>query len=343
MISKDTFIRPGMTAIAAVIALSSTPLLAQDAAPQTATPNAVPTQVTPPTVVPTAPTNAVPTTVTPPAATTVAPQPATPVIELAPPAPAASTPVEAAPPAAVSAPEPAARPTPARAASARAETPRPAASQRNAAPVPAAPAEAQPATPPAAVEAAPAPTAAPLPVEAAPVEEAATPAAATAASNDTLPLIGAGALAVLALGAAGFALSRRRRRDDVFADETVEAEPMMAEQPAPAFARETAPAPVAATAAAASLPNGFDISRYGRHVQAAYRGPTPDNPFVSLKKRLTRAHFYDMQEARAAESGAAPAPRAQTPSPRPAQDRFEVRSSSRGDARTGGFRPAYQH
>lgn len=335
MISKDTFIRPGMTAIAAVIALSSTPLLAQDAAPQTASPNAVPTQVTPPAVVPTAPTNAVPTT--------IAPQPATPVIELAPPAPAASTPVEAAPPAAASAPEPAARPAPARAASPRAETPRPAVSQRSTTPVPAAPAEAQRATPPAAVEVAPAPTPAPLPVEAAPVGEAATPAVATTASNDTLPLIGAGALAVLALGAAGFALSRRRRRDDTFADETVEAEPMMAEQPAPALARETAPAPVAATAAAAALPNGFDISRYGRHVQAAYRGPTPDNPFVSLKKRLTRAHFYDMQEARATESGAAPAPQVQTASPRPAQDRFEVRSPSRGNARTGGFRPAYQH
>ncbi len=162
--------------------------------------------------------------------------------------------------------------------------------------------------------------------------------------DGTLPLVGAGALAVLALGAAGFALSRRRRRDDVFADETVEAEPMMADpiaRPAPAFAREAAPVAVPA-AAAATLPNGFDVSRYGHHVQAAYRGPTPDNPFVSLKKRLTRAHFYDMQEARAAHGDAGSTTQAQAPVTRPAPDRFEVRSPARGTAQTGGFRPAFQ-
>lgn len=330
MISKDTIIRPGMTAIAAVIALSSTPLFAQDAAPQT-TPNTVPAQVAPPTVVPTAPSTSIPTTVTPPAATTVALQPATPVIELAPPAAVTPAPVEAAP--VVRATE---RP-------ARAATPRPAASQRNAAPAPATPVEARPTTPPAAVEATPVPIA--VEAEAAPVEEAAPPAAATISNNDTLPLVGAGALAVLALGAAGFALSRRRRRDDMFAEETVAAEPMTAAPaapPAPAFAREAAPMRIPAAAAAATLPNGFDISRHGRHVQAAYRGPTPDNPFVSLRKRLTRAHFYDMQEAQAAETGAAPTSQAAAPALRPAQDRFEVRSPARGNAQTGSFRPAFQ-
>ena len=338
MISKVTLIRPGMTAIAAVIALSSTPLFAQDTAPQAASPGAVPAQVTPPTVVPTAPSTSVPTMVTPPAATTVAPQPATPVIELAPPAP---VPVEATPPAAVSASE-----RPARTASPRAETPRPAVSQRSAAPAPAAPAEAQPAAPPVAVEAMQVPAPVPLAVEAAPVEETAPPATATVASNDTLPLVGAGALAVLALGAAGFALSRRRRRGDVFADETVEAEPMMAEPvapSAPAFARETAPVPASAAvaaSAAATMPNGFDISRYGRHVQAAYRGPTPDNPFVSLKKRLTRAHFYDMQEARAA--GAAATPQTEATAAQPARDRFEVRHPAAAPARPS-MRPAFQY
>lgn len=335
MISKATIIRPGMTAIAAVIALSSTPVFAQDAVPQTS-PGAVPTQVTPPAVVPTAPSASVPTTVAPPVAT-VTPQPAAPVIEVTPPTAATPVPVETAPPVATAAPERSAR-----AATPRAETARPAASQRTA--TPAAPVEARPVTPPAAVEATPA--AAPLPVEAAPIEEAAPPAAATA-MDDTLPLVGAGALAVLALGAAGFALSRRRRRDEVFVDETVEAEPVMADPiapPAPAFAREAVPSPVAvaAPASAAALPNGFDISRYGRHVQAAYRGPTPDNPFVSLKKRLTRAHFYDMQEARAAQAGSVSTPPAQAPAPRPVQDRFEVRSPARGNAQIGGFRPAFQ-
>jgi hypothetical protein len=34
----------------------------------------------------------------------------------------------------------------------------------------------------------------------------------------------------------------------------------------------------------------------GRHEQAAYRGPTPDNPSLSLKKRLKRARFFDQRE-----------------------------------------------
>jgi len=47
------------------------------------------------------------------------------------------------------------------------------------------------------------------------------------------------------------------------------------------------------------LPPGFDVSRFGRHVQAAYRGPTADNPSLSLKRRLKRASFFDMKERQA--------------------------------------------
>lgn len=44
------------------------------------------------------------------------------------------------------------------------------------------------------------------------------------------------------------------------------------------------------------LPSDFDLSRFGPHVQAAYRGPTPDNPSMSLKKRLARARALDQRE-----------------------------------------------
>jgi hypothetical protein len=42
-------------------------------------------------------------------------------------------------------------------------------------------------------------------------------------------------------------------------------------------------------------------------VQAAYRGPTEDNPSLSLKHRLRRANFLDQQQRRTApatEAGA---------------------------------------
>ena len=50
------------------------------------------------------------------------------------------------------------------------------------------------------------------------------------------------------------------------------------------------------------------MSRFGPHVQAAYRGPTPDNPSVSLKRRLTVGHFLDKEEAEAAPAAPEPSP-----------------------------------
>ncbi|WP_454887884.1 hypothetical protein [Sphingomonas oryzagri] len=50
------------------------------------------------------------------------------------------------------------------------------------------------------------------------------------------------------------------------------------------------------------LPEGFDLSRFGRHARAAYLGPTADNPFLSLRSRLKRASFYDRRERLAAEA-----------------------------------------
>lgn len=42
------------------------------------------------------------------------------------------------------------------------------------------------------------------------------------------------------------------------------------------------------------------------HVDRARRGPTPDNPSLSLKKRLKRAAFFDQRDRLAAEGKAAP-------------------------------------
>lgn len=42
------------------------------------------------------------------------------------------------------------------------------------------------------------------------------------------------------------------------------------------------------------------------HVDRAMRGPTPDNPSLSLKTRLKRAAFFDQRERQAAEGKAEP-------------------------------------
>ena len=80
--------------------------------------------------------------------------------------------------------------------------------------------------------------------------------------------------------------------------------------------KAVAPAPIAATGMPKTLPNGFDLSRFGRHTQAAYLGRTPDNPSHSLKRRLKRASFFDQREREAAAAGH---PIAQTEMEAPAQ------------------------
>lgn len=42
------------------------------------------------------------------------------------------------------------------------------------------------------------------------------------------------------------------------------------------------------------------------HVDRAMRGPTPDNPSLSLKKRLKRAAFFDQRDREVAEGKADP-------------------------------------
>ncbi len=42
------------------------------------------------------------------------------------------------------------------------------------------------------------------------------------------------------------------------------------------------------------------------HVERAMRGPTPDNPSLSLKKRLKRAAFFDKRDREVAQGRAEP-------------------------------------
>jgi hypothetical protein len=173
-------------------------------------------------------------------------------------------------------------------------------------------------------------------------------------TNDVLPVAGLGALGLLAIGGgAAFAMSRRRRRDDE--------EPLMAEAADPMFdpvgmTAPVVPATVAPMAARedldpvrypqSKLPEGFDISRFGRHTQAAYRGPTPENPSLSLRKRLKVASFYDGRERMAAEGQNVQTFEPSTPIPAAAEraptrattDHITVRTPRRP---APNFRPAW--
>ena len=141
----------------------------------------------------------------------------------------------------------------------------------------------------AAVPTIPEPVAAPAPVA----------VADSILANDALPIAGVAGLGLLALFGAGMAIRRRRDDEDEFFEQDVEyvdAEPEAMIEPVPIAA------PVAAAAAATTLPSGFDISRFGPNVQAAYRGPSEDNPSLSLKRRLTVGSFLDKKAAEAAHS-----------------------------------------
>jgi hypothetical protein len=306
-------IRPAMTAIAAVIALSSTPLLAQTAA----TPDA---QSAPPVVAPPAPVSepaapaavaqAAATDVTAPAAVQSAPQPAmktmsTPVEHVADSAAASiAQSVDSAParrsagPAAFNSSHHAVRMTSTAPSAAPVAVKSVAASKTAAAPEAPAPA-------PRAAAAAPAASA--------PAASATSVRNSTTTEDETLPIAGAIGLGVIALGGAAYAMRRRKHRvqdDELLLETPLEAAPVVAADPVTVVPRAAEPAipaavaPTITTAGPDRLPNGFDLSRFGRHTRAAYRGPTPDNPSLSLRHRLRRASFFDQREREAAAAGA---------------------------------------
>lgn len=317
-----------MTAIAAVIALSSTPLFAQ-AADASADP-AVPVAVTPP-----------PVAAVPPDVSTVAPVDAsapamkmvgTPVIHEADSSATSTTPAI----------------TPTRAAPVPVKRVATAPAARMAAPVAAASVN------PIKADVAPAPLPAPAVAgKVAVAPPAAAPAAAPPAATDrtatvsttrdeTLPIAGGVGLAVIALGGVAYAASRRRRhdRDALPAEPGLEAAPVAATRPLMPT-REVAATPLvaapAAGAAARTLPSGFDISRFGRYTQAAYLGPTPDNPSHSLKRRLKRASFFDQREREAVAAGRVEQPAAVTAARAASQEDGQVTVRLAPQRKTGVF------
>ncbi|MBJ7442313.1 MAG: hypothetical protein JHD35_25295, partial [Sphingopyxis sp.] len=197
----------------------------------------------------------------------------------------------------------------------RAETPAPARPAQRARSVAAAPVAAAPVATTVADTAPVAemtPIAAPMTAPAEPVlEPTPAPAEAATATGGEFPWeIAGGAAALLLVGGAGLAFARRRRQtaDEVAYDEVVHDalvqrfEPIAASAPvaseaqqwvSPAYApRAPETAALRTTPAFAAAPSGS----MGRHEAMAMAGPTPENPFATLNKRLKRARFLDRQE-----------------------------------------------
>ncbi|NIJ37273.1 hypothetical protein FHR22_001957 [Sphingopyxis panaciterrae] len=330
-----------MSAIAAFLALSAPAAFAQEAptVPMTPPVAAPPPVASPPTIAP-------PSTTAPVAASQTAQPPAPkPVIRVPLDLPAAE-PAEPAPKVA----EKAAAPAPKLAERA---APAPRAAERTVAAAPAATPE--PATPvttdiaPLASEATPITTPVMAPTE--PVAEPAPLPAERAVSNDSFPWeLAGGAAALLIVGGAGLTFARRRRRADTgVADEGMSYEAMKAAEAVPySPPREEVVAPsIRNTPSFAAAPSGS----MGRHEALALAGPTPDNPFATLKKRLARARFLDSQER--AEYDATLATQkdmsrkpvsaweiAQRPAPAAAKQ--EVRRPEPGRGQTA-FRPGYSN
>jgi len=167
--------------------------------------------------------------------------------------------------------------------------------------------------PPVAMPTAPPPAIAAMP----PAQEA------PAVSNDMLLIAGAAGLGLLGLIGLGVAMRRRKlRRDEEFAaadqyepasEASVQADPLFAEpayapasvEPIPAMPVVAASGIVATSAPPATTSACVDAAP-GSHVEAACGGPTADNPSLSIKKRLKRAHFFDQREFLVAAGEVAP-------------------------------------
>jgi len=182
------------------------------------------------------------------------------------------------------------------------------------------PTAAQSAAPAAAASAATAP-AKPKPIVDMIAKPGAKPAPAaqtTGGMNDTALELGGGGLALLALGAAAFAIvSSRRRRKDAEAwdydrlESTDEAGPVHSEPVDGHEPQMIAPEPSAFAwgnerPAANATDDGSDRRPGETWIERAYRGPSPANPSVSLRARLKRAAFFDKREREVAAGTAEP-------------------------------------
>lgn len=146
---------------------------------------------------------------------------------------------------------------------------------------------------------------------------AAAPAKSLSMSKGTALELGGGAVAILILGGAAYGVSRRRRRADEAAWDYDQLEPVGAESDTaseePRGPAEPQPAMVAPPISAfawgnrASERETSGDRRPGESwVERAYRGPSAENPSLSLRKRLKRAAFFDKREREAAAGDAAP-------------------------------------
>ena len=144
------------------------------------------------------------------------------------------------------------------------------------------------------------------------------PAANAADNNDEMLPIAGGALALVALGGIAFAASRRRRDAEAWhGDWTDETETEREAPIAAPAANATEPrhdlvsrdeqaeivAPLAFAWGATAPPqrqaernSGDDRLPGETWIQRAHRGPSANNPSVSLKNRLRRAAFFDKRE-----------------------------------------------
>jgi hypothetical protein len=177
---------------------------------------------------------------------------------------------------------------------------------------------------------APAAIAAPPPVAPAPSATAPAPASTVAAkpattTDETLPIAAGGALALLALGGTAVALTRRRRRrEEEWVDEPTSydtADATVAPQPEPIIHEEQPKILAPSAFAWGNTPQADeprvnssneqsseqDDRRPGESwVERAYRGSSSNNPSASLRNRLKRAAFFDKREREAAAGLAAP-------------------------------------
>jgi hypothetical protein len=141
---------------------------------------------------------------------------------------------------------------------------------------------------------APVAEAAPAP-DAAPVQQAET----GPKIDEAIPLAGGAGAVILALAGAGMAIRRRKRHEDEegeYQDEMVLTDEVTPE-PEPVWDPPVVQPRAASVAATTTdVSEDFDTSRFGRHVQAAYTGPTRENPSLSLRKRLKLASELDRRE-----------------------------------------------
>ncbi len=282
MTKKLPLLRPATSAMAAFLVLSTPAAFAQTAPAETTPPAMAPEPVAPPVVM-------VPPVAAPAPQTTQPPTPA--------PAPVIRVPLDVAPPATEATPkvaEPQAEAAPAPRAERQAKA-APAERTREPGAAPASPAT-EPAEPATATASTLAEDSALTPPLATPVAEPADPMVAQPADagGDAFPWeIAGGAAALLLAGGAAFALMRRRRAD-LIVENTRYEDVITASAPeitrTPVFTAP--PAKPRSTPAFATAPHGS----MGRHEALAMAGPSEDNPFLTLKKRLKRARFYDRRE-----------------------------------------------